>query len=142
MDVAGERRVVRAAVAACALIVALTGPRCPEVEPSCPAPQELRAVSGATVAVACTPRLLPRSVRGPAQLLFGRRLDLNRADAASLQVLPNVGPSRAAAIVAERSRRPFRDVADLTRVRGIGPRTVAGLADWVEVSRAAEVRAR
>ncbi len=66
-------------------------------------------------------------------LLFGQRLDLNGADESTLTVLPNIGPRRAAAIVAARQRQPFLSVADLQRVRGIGPRTVAALAAWVRV---------
>jgi competence protein ComEA len=72
-------------------------------------------------------------LRGPARLLFGLRLDANRAEPASLEALPGVGPARAAAIVAERCRRPFASPADLERVRGIGPHTRAGLEAWLAV---------
>jgi competence ComEA-like helix-hairpin-helix protein len=69
----------------------------------------------------------------PARLLFGEPLDLNRASAADLEVLPGIGPARAGAIVAERERRAFESVDDLRAVSGVGPRTVAGLAGWVTV---------
>lgn len=56
-------------------------------------------------------------------------LPLNRASAEDLELLPGIGPVRAAAIVAYRERHgPFGDPADLQRVHGIGPRTAARLA--------------
>ena len=61
-------------------------------------------------------------------------MDLNRASAESLDVLPGIGPARAAAITSERARRPFRRVEDLRAVHGIGPRTIAGLEGWVTVA--------
>jgi competence protein ComEA len=69
---------------------------------------------------------------GALPLLFGGRIDLARADAAALEVLPRVGPTLAAAIVAERERAPFCALADLERVRGVGPRTRASLESWLE----------
>ena len=54
--------------------------------------------------------------------------DVNSAPARHLLLLPGVGPVRAEAIVADRERAgPYRSLADLERVRGVGPRTVAGL---------------
>jgi competence protein ComEA len=71
---------------------------------------------------------------GAVGLLFGEPLDLNLASAESLDVLPGIGPTRAAAITAERARQPFRRVEDLRAVHGIGPRTIAGLEGWVTVA--------
>ncbi|MGC6487069.1 MAG: ComEA family DNA-binding protein [Planctomycetota bacterium] len=49
------------------------------------------------------------------------RVDVNRASAAELQVLPGVGPSRAEALVLSRLRDgPFRALQDLDRVDGFG----------------------
>jgi competence ComEA-like helix-hairpin-helix protein len=57
-------------------------------------------------------------------------LDVNRDPAARLQLLPRVGPARAAAIVRERERSgSYRGVGSLRRVPGIGPRTVEALSD-------------
>ncbi|MHC4608346.1 MAG: ComEA family DNA-binding protein [Planctomycetota bacterium] len=54
--------------------------------------------------------------------------DVNRAPEGVLMLLPRVGPARARAIVRERERGgPFASIADLERVRGLGPVTVAGL---------------
>jgi competence protein ComEA len=73
----------------------------------------------------------PTADAGTAQvtrLLEGRPLDVNRASAQELRLLPRIGPTLAARIVEERERNgPFRSVRDMTRVRGIGPRTVERL---------------
>jgi len=65
-------------------------------------------------------------------LLDGQPADLNVADVATLELLPGIGPSRAMAIADERKRRPFAGPAELSRVRGIGPATVAGLGPLVQ----------
>ena len=60
------------------------------------------------------------------------RIDVNTADAATLETLPGVGPTIAQAIV---SSRPFASVDDLSRVPGIGEARLAELRDHVTVSR-------
>ena len=61
-------------------------------------------------------------------------IDVNRASAAELSLLPGVGPSLAAAIVADReSRGPFRRPQDIDRVRGIGPAILARILPHVTV---------
>jgi competence protein ComEA len=73
--------------------------------------------------------LVPHPAPGPEA---AAPIDLNRADAATLDRLPGIGPVLAAAIVADRAARgPFASVEDLGRVRGIGPRTVERLAGRV-----------
>lgn len=68
------------------------------------------------------------------KLEAGRTLDVNTATAEQLQLLPGIGPSRAAAIIAERERNgPYRTVEDLARVRGIGPVTVENLRPYVRI---------
>jgi len=60
----------------------------------------------------------------------GGRIDINGASAVQLDELPGVGPAIAARIIAWRtSRGPFQSVADLQRVRGIGPATLARIGD-------------
>lgn len=60
-----------------------------------------------------------------------RKVDLNTADAATLETLPGIGAATARAIV---SARPFASVDDLERVSGIGPAKIADLRDKVMVS--------
>ena len=61
-------------------------------------------------------------------------IDVNRASASELEVLPGVGPATAAAIVDDRERNgPFASVDDLDRVPGIGPSKLAAIRDLVTV---------
>ena len=56
-------------------------------------------------------------------------VNINAADAATLQTLPGIGPAKATAIVADRTANgPFATCSDLQRVRGVGAATVSGLA--------------
>lgn len=67
-------------------------------------------------------------------LVFGLPLDVNRAGVDALESLPGIGPSTAAAIVADREANGrFETVEALDRVRGVGPATVEKLAPFVEV---------
>lgn len=96
----------------------------------CAQPAERSAHAGATQAVSCAGGA---PLRGPARLLYGLPIDPNRADAATLEVLPGIGAARAAAIVAERERARYASVAELSRVPGIGPVTLARIAPFLAV---------
>lgn len=64
----------------------------------------------------------------------GLTVDPNTATAAQLELLPGIGPSRAAAIIESRNTMgPFRTVEDLARVHGIGPATVEGVRPYVRI---------
>ncbi len=55
-------------------------------------------------------------------------ININTADVSKLQSLPGIGPSKADAIIADRTANgPFSACSDLQRVRGVGPATVAGV---------------
>jgi hypothetical protein len=101
--------------------------------PACPDPVRAGA-QGALVAVRCDGRGVP--LAGAATLLFGRALDVNRADARALEALPGIGARRAAAIVRARRAAPFCDVRELERVPGLGPATVARLLPLATTGRA------
>jgi competence ComEA-like helix-hairpin-helix protein len=61
-------------------------------------------------------------------------LDINSADVEDLELLPGIGPAKAAAIVALREELGrFGRVEDLVGVRGIGPRTLEKLKPYVKV---------
>ncbi|MEZ4860749.1 MAG: ComEA family DNA-binding protein [Caldilineaceae bacterium] len=58
----------------------------------------------------------------------GGRINLNSATAAELETLPGIGPSKAAAIIAN---RPYATVEDLERVPGIGAKTIDQMRDQI-----------
>ncbi|MBI4126759.1 MAG: helix-hairpin-helix domain-containing protein [Deltaproteobacteria bacterium] len=68
------------------------------------------------------------------ELLFGQRLNVNTTTAEALELLPGIGPSLAARIVADRSQHgSFSDLNALDRVPGIGPKTIEKLAPYLTV---------
>lgn len=62
------------------------------------------------------------------------KVDLNHATPTQLETLPGVGPGTAQRIIEHRSRRPFRKIRDLTRVKGIGRRKYLKLKPHVHVT--------
>ena len=67
----------------------------------------------------------------------GERIDPNTASEEELDRLPGVGPSVARRIVASREADgAFRTLEDLTRVRGIGQRSLERLGPYLELPRA------
>jgi helix-hairpin-helix protein len=95
----------------------------------CAAPGERAAAGGWSREVGCAGG---GELRGPARLLFGRGVDPNLADLATLEALPGIGPARAAALARARESQYFCGPADLARVKGIGPKTREALAPWLE----------
>jgi competence ComEA-like helix-hairpin-helix protein len=71
----------------------------------------------------------------PPGLLEEGKVWVNEASRSDLTFLPRIGPVLADRIIEERERNgPFRTVADLARVKGIGPSTVRRLAPFVSCS--------
>jgi competence ComEA-like helix-hairpin-helix protein len=70
-------------------------------------------------------------------LVLETRINPNTASAASLMRLPGIGQARAEAVIALREKSAadgnaaFSSAADLRKVRGIGPKTVANISDSV-----------
>jgi competence ComEA-like helix-hairpin-helix protein len=104
----------------------------------CALPREARAEAGWTREVVCGGGAKSRrGVRGPAVLLFGEKLDLNRAGVRELDILPGIGPARAEAIVRARCQERFRQIEDLQQIRGIGATTTSAIGKWAEVKEGA-----
>ena len=64
----------------------------------------------------------------PPQAASGGKISLNTASQKELESLPEIGPKAAAAIIAG---RPYKSVADLLNVVGIGPKTFQAIAPLV-----------
>lgn len=72
------------------------------------------------------------SLPGPAATPEAKKININTADAAQLQTLPGIGEKRAEDIVADREANgPYRFPEELTRVKGIGEETLAGLIEYI-----------
>ena len=74
------------------------------------------ALAVATALLAASPALAAKKALPP-----GERLDLNRATVAQLMRLPGIGEKKAQAIVAHRTKQPFRRAEDVLAVKGLGP---------------------
>jgi competence protein ComEA len=62
------------------------------------------------------------------------RVDINLADAALLETLPNIGPTTGQRIIEYRETQgPFETVEQIQEVKGIGPVTFEGIKDLITV---------
>lgn len=78
-----------------------------------------------------------RERRRSTPLAADERIDPNQATADELRRLPRVGPKLAERIVAHREAHgPFRTLADLDAVSGIGPALLAGITPHVSLAAA------
>lgn len=78
----------------------------------------------------------PAGATGAACGPDGERIDVNRAGSEALQTLPGVGAVIAGRIIEDRTANgPLPGVEALTRVRGIGERSLERLADRICVGR-------
>jgi competence protein ComEA len=61
------------------------------------------------------------------------QIDVNKAAWPELALMPNIGEQLAKRIVADRAERgPFKDLAELRRVRGIGPKTLETMKPFLQ----------
>lgn len=60
------------------------------------------------------------------------KININRADAALLETLPGIGPSKAARIIEYREANgSFKNIEDIMNVSGIGPKTFDSIKDLI-----------
>ena len=91
-----------------------------------------RAVAVALALLAATPALAAKKALAPSE-----RIDLNRASVSELMRLPGVGEKKAQAIVAHRTKQPFRRAEDVIAVKGLGPAWFAKVKPNLTVGAAA-----
>jgi len=69
------------------------------------------------------------------------RLNINSASAEALDALPGVSSNIAADIIAYRKEQPFTDIAEISRIDGIGEKRLAVLVDLVYCGKVDEAAA-
>jgi competence protein ComEA len=81
-----------------------------------------------------SPAASPRANGGVKKIQPGDPpINVNAAPVEELMRLPAIGPVTAQNIIAARSAQPFRSVADLDNVKGIGPKTLDKIRPFVVV---------
>ncbi|MDR6219545.1 MULTISPECIES: ComEA family DNA-binding protein [Deinococcus] len=86
------------------------------------------ALPAATSPVPSTPEPPTYPTTSSITPLISGRVNLNSASLEQLEALPKVGPALASRIVAG---RPYRSLADLDRVKGVGPAALKALGPLV-----------
>ena len=71
---------------------------------------------------------------------FEGTVDINTASIEQLIQLPGIGPKKAEAIIEYRQKNPFKDLSELTEVKGIGPKLLEKLRPSVTVNQQAAVK--
>lgn len=80
------------------------------------------------------------SVGNRNQIQLDSRINPNNATVASMTRLPGIGIAKAEAIVTYRKNfhvktqedQPFRNLDDLQKVNGIGPKTARDISEWLK----------
>jgi competence ComEA-like helix-hairpin-helix protein len=80
----------------------------------------------------------PRPRSGKKGATLKEKININRATAEQLRLLPFIGEKLALRIIAERQKRRFQSVEDLKRVRGIKDGILAQVRPYATVSRKPE----
>ncbi|TVP78962.1 MAG: helix-hairpin-helix domain-containing protein [Puniceicoccaceae bacterium] len=74
------------------------------------------------------------AMRSGPQITAENPININAADASTLQQLPGVGPALAGRIIEQRERQPFLTKEALKKVPGIGNKTFEALEPLVDVA--------
>jgi competence ComEA-like helix-hairpin-helix protein len=69
-------------------------------------------------------------------------VDINTSSSNKLETLPGIGPVLAGRIIEYRSHTPFQDIAELEKIKGIGPKKLAALRGLVTAGAVSVARMR
>jgi DNA uptake protein ComE-like DNA-binding protein len=82
-------------------------------------------------------QILQEPMDAAARLTLGQKLDLNEAGVAELCLVPGMPAQIAQAIVERRRSKVWRSLDELREISGVGPKTVANWAHYLEARTAA-----
>jgi competence protein ComEA len=92
------------------------------------------AKSAVTAAAATAPSEMTKSVKiaksAAAKLAPGTKININTADQAMIEKLPEIGPVKAKAII---DGRPYNSIEDIMKVKGIKGKTFDAIKDYIIV---------
>lgn len=60
-----------------------------------------------------------------------QKININKADAKTLQTLPGIGEKTAQKIIEQRKKKPFMNKEELLKVKGIGEKTLEKIAELI-----------
>lgn len=93
-----------------------------------------KAVTKATAPVSAAPTDLTNATKKvkttATKLAPGTKININTADQATIEKLPEIGPVKAKAIIAG---RPYKSIEDVMKVSGIKEKTFNAIKDYVTV---------
>ncbi len=134
-------RAVPARLALALVLLAVHAPAALRVQLEIPAPAPACAPEGRGAPprhwLGCPADPGPRrDLADDERLALGLPLDPNTAGARELAYVPGLSRRLAERVGAERSRRPFADVEELRRVRGVGPRRLDRARSGLAIAKA------
>lgn len=97
--------------------------------------QKIRILSYAETSQGVQTASDPSGGQGGSQGSSDGKVNINRADAAALQNIPGIGPSKAERIIDYRNTAgPFQSIEDIKNVSGIGNKTFESIREYLTVS--------
>jgi competence protein ComEA len=92
------------------------------------------AKTAVTATAATAPSEMTKSVKtaksAAAKLATGTKININTADQASIEKLPEIGPVKAKAII---DGRPYNSIEDIMKIKGIKGKTFDAIKDYIVV---------
>lgn len=112
-------------------------PTLAELIPGSRREEEKRLENGTRVRILSREPLDFREEKMPGShlLLFGQKIDVNRAGRRDLEAVPGIGPSLSGRIIQYRQEHGnFQELSGLLEVRGIGPKSLSKIEQYLTIN--------